>query len=166
MPPKKKTELVAVHKANSAALLMEQQNEKARKALELRKAGHTWWHIAENLGVTETAASNLVSHAIAEAAAMVDEGAKRALLALEIERLDELQRAVWTDATSGDIRAVEAALKIIQARSKVLGLDNITGNTVTNNTIVVAGTSEQYVDALRKIAYRSHLAEGETDGSA
>lgn len=156
-----KSEVAAVKKANSAALLMEQQNEKARQALEMRKAGQTWWYIAEKLKITETAASNLVSQAITAAANMVDEGAKRSLLALEIERLDELQRAVWTDAVTGDIRAVEAALKIIQARSKVLGLDNISNSTVTNNTIVVAGTSEQYVNALRQIAQKTYIPEGE-----
>lgn len=160
-PRKPKTELAAVKKANSAALLIEKQNEDARRALEMRKQGQSWWYIAEKLGITESAASNLVSHAITAAANLVDEGMKRNLLALEVERLDELQRAVWTDAVGGDIRAVEAALKIIQARSKVLGLDNITTGTVTNNTIVVAGTSEEYVAALQRVARSAHIIEGE-----
>jgi hypothetical protein len=70
---------------------------------------------------------------------------------MEVERLDTLQRAVWQDAIGGDIKAVETALRIIQARAKVLGLDNMPVNTVTNNTIVVAGTPEEYVSALRKV---------------
>jgi hypothetical protein len=74
------------------------------------------------------------------------------MLAMEVDRLDSLQQAIWTDAIGGDRQAIETALKIIQARAKVLGLETIPTNTVTNNTIVVAGTSEEYVAALKRVS--------------
>lgn len=160
-----KKDVVAVKKANSAALLMEKQNEMARRALSMRKMGRSWWDIAESLQISENQASQLVSHAINQAAALVDEGMKRSLLAMEVERLDDLQAAIWADALGGDLKAVETTLKIIQARAKVLGLDNIQTTSVTNNTIVVAGTSEEYVAALKRVAAHQPMI-GDVDGAA
>jgi hypothetical protein len=45
--------------------------------------------------------------------------------ALELTRLDALQRAVWEQAESGDVRALEAVLKIMDRRAKLLGLDQV-----------------------------------------
>lgn len=165
--PRKSTkkDMVAVKKANSAAILMEKQNEQARRALAMRKMGRSWWDISETLGISENQASQLVSVAINEAAALVNEGMKRSLLAMEVERLDDLQAAIWSDAIGGDLKAVETTLKIIQARAKVLGLDNIQTTSVTNNTIVVAGTSEEYIAALRQVAAHQPMI-GDEDGSA
>lgn len=42
---------------------------------------------------------------------------------LENQRLDELLAAVWPRAMKGDVRSVEAALKIGERRAKMLGLD-------------------------------------------
>jgi hypothetical protein len=41
---------------------------------------------------------------------------------LELERLDLLQAAIWTDAMRGDLAAVGAVLAIMQKRSVLLGL--------------------------------------------
>jgi hypothetical protein len=150
-PKKTSTSVAKIKKANTVALVQEKENALARKAYELRQQGDSWWMIAEKLKITERQAGNLVADSISAAADLVNEGAKQSLLAMEIERLDTLQRAIWQDAIGGDIKAVETALRIIQARAKVLGLDNMPVNTVTNNTIVVAGTPEEYVSALRKV---------------
>jgi len=145
-------EIARTKKVTSAALLQDERNEKARKALEMRRSGRSLWSIAEHLGISERNVNTLISDALKEAADLVDAGHKRSLLAMEVDRLDELQSAVWQDAINGDRQAVETALKIIQARAKVLGLDNMPTSTITNNTIVVAGTSEEYVAALRRVA--------------
>jgi len=134
------------------AIIQDERNEMARKALEMRRSGRSLWSIAEYLGISERKANTLIADTLKEAADLVDAGHKRSLLAMEVDRLDELQSAVWQDAISGDRQAVETALKIIQARAKVLGLDNMPTSTITNNTIVVAGTSEEYVAALRRVA--------------
>ena len=44
------------------------------------------------------------------------------LRALELHRLDQLQRALWDDAMEGDVRAAEAILKIVDRRIRLLGL--------------------------------------------
>lgn len=44
------------------------------------------------------------------------------LRALELYRLDRLQQALWEDAVSGDVGAIDAVLKIIDRRIKLLGL--------------------------------------------
>ena len=41
----------------------------------------------------------------------------------EVERLDLLTKAVWQHAMAGDPTAIDKALKIIDRRAKLLGLD-------------------------------------------
>lgn len=131
----------------------ERQAQLAKRAHQLRTEGATWWEIAETLKITEEAASSLVSDRIRAAAALVDEGSKRQIIAIELDRLDALQRAVWADAVSGDTRAIDTALKVMSSRAKLLGLDGaLTGNQVTNNTIVVPGNPVEYVAALRAMS--------------
>jgi hypothetical protein len=42
---------------------------------------------------------------------------------LEEQRLDELQEGIWDKALAGDARAVEVALKVLERRARMLGLD-------------------------------------------
>ena len=42
---------------------------------------------------------------------------------LESLRLDELNSAIWPRAMNGDPRAIEVALKLLERRSRMLGLD-------------------------------------------
>jgi hypothetical protein len=42
---------------------------------------------------------------------------------LEEQRLDSLQDGIWDRALSGDPRAVEVALKVLERRARLLGLD-------------------------------------------
>jgi len=50
------------------------------------------------------------------------------LQALELSRLDALHYAVWDKALSGDIKAIETSLRVIERRVKVLGLDRLNGS--------------------------------------
>ncbi len=43
--------------------------------------------------------------------------------ALELQRLDALQVGLWEQALAGDVKAVNAVLRIIEQRSRLLGLD-------------------------------------------
>jgi len=47
------------------------------------------------------------------------------VLYLDLERLDTLLAAVWDTAIGGDLDAVDRALKIMQQRAKLLGLEKI-----------------------------------------
>jgi hypothetical protein len=64
----------------------------------------------------------------AERAARAEE-----LLSLELDRLDAMQQALWAKAKRGDIGASNAILKIMERRSRLLGLDAPTKADVTTN---------------------------------
>lgn len=141
-----------VKKTTSAAVLRERENEIAKKALEMRREGKTTSQIAKELNLTVEDTSNKVSNALKQAAALIDEGAKQEIMALEMDRYDLMQQNLWALAISGDLRAVETILKISDRRLRILGLDGSQTNSVTNNTIVVAGTGDEYLAALKRIA--------------
>ncbi len=42
---------------------------------------------------------------------------------MELSRLDALHSACWGQALAGDLRAVEAVLRVMQQRARLLGLD-------------------------------------------
>lgn len=69
---------------------------------------------------------------------------------LEMERLDDLQQAVWSAATSGDFKAIETALKIMAQRQKLTGMDIAVGaDKTTVNTLLIVGEDRQsFVEAL------------------
>lgn len=52
--------------------------------------------------------------------------AVESLQRLESARLDALQVAIWDKAMSGDAAAAQAVVRIITARSRILGLDGAT----------------------------------------
>lgn len=146
--------LAVAQEARQRADVVYADNDLAIKAYHLRAAGTPWWDIAEELGVSEGQAARMVAERINAAARLVDEGAKRHLLALEIERLDRLQQSLWDRALGGELRAVDAVLRIITTRAKILGLENATAATVTNNTIVVAGNTDEYIAALQRATHQ------------
>ena len=57
--------------------------------------------------------------------------------ALELARLDALQVALWDDAVGGDVKAVNAVLRIIEQRSRLLGLDR-PGGVADGQTVVMS----------------------------
>lgn len=94
--------------------------EKARQALELRKAGLSYEAIAARVGWS---AKSTAYHAIGKALdAITREPAKR-VRSLELERLDALLLALWQKARGGDAGAIDRILKIMERRAKLLGLD-------------------------------------------
>jgi hypothetical protein len=146
-----------VAKAKKAADVLEEQGKQAREAYELRQQGMSWWDIAERLKISERQAMLRVDEAMSVAAAMVDEALKRQLLTMEVSRLDALQSAYWSAAVTGDVRSAELVLKISGQRSKLLGLDNIQVQSGTSHTVIVAGTSAEYINALQSASQPREL---------
>lgn len=136
-------------KALKAADVLEAQNAQAREAHALRLRGKSWWDIAEALGISERMAVLRVDEAISAAASLVDEHSKRQMLILEVNRLDALQDSFWGQAVGGDHRSAELVLKISAQRSKLLGLDDIGNGAMTLQTVIVQGTSAEYIAALQ-----------------
>lgn len=61
---------------------------------------------------------------------------------LELARLDALQASLWANAIAGDIKAVNACIKIIEQRTRLLGLDQ-KETREGNQTILVSPQSPQ-----------------------
>lgn len=96
--------------------------ERRVRALELRKAGHSYREIGRQLGISHVQAEKDVTRVLAELNAQATETAE-SWRRLELERLDALWVGIWRQALSGHPLAVASALKIMERRAKLLGLD-------------------------------------------
>ena len=90
--------------------------EKDQKALELRKEGHSYESISEQLGYSTRSASY---KAVMRRLRDMDRPAVSMLRELEVQRLDAMLYAVWNDVLQGDAGAVSTALKISERRSRL-----------------------------------------------
>ena len=91
------------------------------KDIEMATAGCTYQQIADQLGY----ANRGTVHRIVREALQAQQAESVELLReVEVRRLDALQVGLWEAAMSEDVDAVHACLKIIQARIKVLGLED------------------------------------------
>lgn len=109
-----------------------------RRVVELRQRGDTWASIAETVRA-EYGADALPSgwdrryahkdfRRLLQKLREEAQEAARDVRDLELRRLDTMQRALWADATgaegrAADVRAVDRVLKIMDRRTKLLGLD-------------------------------------------
>ena len=96
--------------------------ERKLQALDLRKAGLSYRQIGEELNVSYQTAWQDVRAAM-KALAQVENGRADEVRRIELQRLDELWRGLWADATGGDPAAIRAALGLMERRAKLLGLD-------------------------------------------
>lgn len=93
--------------------------ELERKVMELRVKGTTFTKINSLLNITN--ASSVFRRAIQRDANV--EFRRQEALRLEESRLDQLQEGIWGRALNGEPRAVEVALKVLERRARLLGLD-------------------------------------------
>jgi hypothetical protein len=104
--------------------------EKRRQALDLRKGGANYDHIAQQVGyASKGAAYNAVRAALQ---ATLREPAAE-VRKLELERLDRLFLVVWARALTGDTEALDRCLQIIRQRMILEGL-NVTKIAPTDPT--------------------------------
>lgn len=96
--------------------------ERRIKVLAYRKAGATYRAIADTLAVSLATVHDDMQRAYAELNEQQQAEAAEAQ-ALEAARLDDLQRACWQQAMSGNLKAIETARRISESRRKLFGLD-------------------------------------------
>lgn len=96
--------------------------ERRRVAFELRKAGATYEEIGKSLGITRQSAYGLVSKVLEQLQTQTAEDAA-AVKEMELQRLDAMFKGLWPAASKGNPQSVEKALKVMERRSKLLGLD-------------------------------------------
>lgn len=92
------------------------------QALELRAAGMTYMYVAEKLGISKTQAWRDVQKAIKEVQEEYTENTK-AIITIELKRLDRMLLALWTEAIKGNQGAIDRVVKIMERKSRLLGLD-------------------------------------------
>lgn len=108
--------------------------EKKIKALELRKAGANYQSIADALGYKgPSGAFKAVQSGLR---AVLKEPAEE-LRTLELERLDGILMAIYPLARGGDNAAIDRCLKIMERRSRLLGLDAPAKHTISWETEVL-----------------------------
>lgn len=90
-----------------------------RKAAELRAAGASFREIGKALDIDHTWARELVLRTLKEVPV---EGAEL-MRAQEGQRLDRLQRAAWTQAIGGNLKAIDTVRRLMRDRATLFGLD-------------------------------------------
>ncbi|MBA1444801.1 MAG: hypothetical protein FE835_07870, partial [Gammaproteobacteria bacterium] len=96
--------------------------ERRLSALQMRKEGRTYREIGKGLGITGTAAYGLVRRAVDSMLKKSFEEAEM-IVALENERLDGYLFALNDKIQKGSTQAIGQALKIMERRARLLGLD-------------------------------------------
>jgi hypothetical protein len=139
-------------------------SELAQRVLLARQAGMSFDQIAERLNITDDSARALFDKAIG---AYDPEYGK----ALEANRLDRLHLALWPQASSGDLNAVDRVLRISERRDKVLARPKVNDHALRTafDTSAQTASDVQDVDAAlleagRKIADRVDEAVANGDG--
>jgi hypothetical protein len=147
---KRRNNMRLIAEAEAADEEKAQRRELGKRALALRSQGMSLFDVATALEVDERTASQTMAETLKALSEVMDETERSEQLALMMTSLDALQASVWGNAIAGDTRAVEAALKILDRKAKLLGLDQQAVVDARSQTLIVQGP--EYADALRTIA--------------
>jgi predicted transcriptional regulator len=112
----------------------EERAELSAKAFELRKAGVSYGKIARQLNVS---AATVHKYIQAQIQAYQEEAreAHKSIVTMELSRLDDMVLGVWSKARAGEYKAIDAMIKIMERRSKLLGLDTVQTTRQLNLTV-------------------------------
>lgn len=103
----------------------ERAADKRVRAMDLRKRGVSFRNIGRALDISGKTAHQYVTDALRTLATeLKQETAEH--VTLELARYDDLLQAVMPAALAGDLQAVDRAIKLSEARRKLLGLDEPT----------------------------------------
>lgn len=94
--------------------------ERQRQAVELRKAGASFRQIAEQLGYSSAGGAY---KAVMTALRKTLREPADEMRGLELDRLDMLTFALWSEAQQGNLGAIDRLLRVMERRAKLLGLD-------------------------------------------
>lgn len=97
---------------------------RAREAqcISLRKEGLSYRLISQQVGITEQGVMKAIRRVMTRVAAQTGADVED-IKSIELERLDDMHAAIFPDAKSGNLKAVDRVLKIMERRSAYLGLD-------------------------------------------
>lgn len=133
--------------------------ERKKNALELRLAGASYRDIAQALNCSVGTATNDCKEALAEIPMQqADE-----MRTVELSRLDRLQRAVWPSAVKGNLEAVDRAIKIIDRRAKLFGLDAPQQVQITANDVDLDAAVDKMLRVAEMALEKENAAESFDD---
>ena len=124
--------------------------ERAIQALELRKAGADYRQIGVALECSPQRAHQIVSAYLNKLNKQLAEGVED-VTAMEEQRLDALFMAAWPAAKAGDAQSIAVALRVMERRARMLGLDAPTKNEHTGEggrAIAMELMTERHYDRL------------------
>ncbi|MGI5293164.1 hypothetical protein ACQEVF_59000 [Nonomuraea polychroma] len=107
-------------------------SQRRYQAVQMRIAGVSPTVIAERLGYSGAASVSKDIDRALQKAAKNEQMASEQLLKLEIDRLDRIMASLWPKVIKGEVNAAETALKCINRRATLLGLDLINRNGVAD----------------------------------
>lgn len=93
-----------------------------------------------------------VQDEMADRTMKVTQGSMKTAAALDLDRLESLLRTLWINAMAGDLPSIDRCLKVLERRSKMIGLDTPTAlqlNTVTDQDL--AGLTLEELQTMRKL---------------
>ena len=126
-------------------------HDRGYEAYRLRQSGQDWAEIATTTGYASGRVAHMAVTAYLQKTAL-EQGPERRREALqtELDRLDRLQLANWSQAMAGDTRAGDLILKAIVVRARLLGLDRIQEPFgPPQHTVAIRGDSKEYIGALK-----------------
>lgn len=124
----------------------------AELAYEAKMQGRSLSDIGLELGMSPQSVNNLIQGQMTMEAQFYSAEERKGLLAMEIARLDRLQSAAWEAALMNDPKSMDAVLKIIDKRTKLLGLDVPDAKDASVQVLVIGGMEKDYVEALKDMA--------------
>lgn len=137
------------------------------EALKLRHAGVSVQRIAQQLGFKTTAdAEKAIARALDSRGNSNDPAAVRAL---ELDRLDRLQQALWVTALGGDLHAVDRVKALGEARVRLAGIAERGQSVMTeafDETVAALDTKDEdkaLITSGRRIAERIDSAAASGD---
>lgn len=146
-PPRKDGQLVDKDQLST-------EEEMAYEAYQLLQRGLSWMQIADQVGYANAKTAEVCVRQYLQVAAMdMAQERRQEVLQLQTDRINALINATWDAAMNGDTRAADFCLRAISTVSKLYGLEALHEKTgQSTKTIVIAGSSEQYSQALQAIA--------------
>ena len=128
----------------------EERAELMAKAFELRKAGASFAKIAKQLRISSATVHKYI-HATIKAYHDEARETSKAMITLELSRLDDMTLGIWSKARAGEYKAIEAMIKIMERRAKLLGLDTMQTAKQINVNITPDQIAEMSDDELTKL---------------
>jgi hypothetical protein len=142
------------------------RRELNQRIYHYKRAGESFDEIAErlNLGASEVIRGyrNYMKEIVAEYSLHEREH----IVAMELDRLDQLMQPFYIAGTQGEKEGAEVYLKIAAHRAKLLRLDQPTPDELRGQTqvIVVTGSKEEFEQALKEGQMRQVTGPDRDDG--